>query len=117
MPGTTTSSPASRRRWRGRQRCRGATRRGCPPPAATCTRRMRPASSYARDHGFLTYDPCFHPWSIYRVDKGAAQIDLLLQHARRAGLTLASCIDVYRHLVAQPQLAHPAPKLPSAASA
>ena len=76
-----------------------------------------PGIEYARDHGFLTYDPCFHPWSIYRVDKGAAQIDLLLQHARRAGLTLASCIDVYRHLVAQPQLALPAPKLSSAASA
>ena len=76
-----------------------------------------PGIEYARDQGLLTYAPCFHPWSIYRVDRGAGQIDLLLQHARRAGLTLASCNDVYRHLVADPQLAHPAPKLPTAASA
>ena len=76
-----------------------------------------PGIEYARDQGLLTYDPVFHPWSIYRVDRGAGQIDLLLRHARRAGLTLASCIDVYRHLVAEPQLAHPAPKFPTAASA
>ncbi len=65
----------------------------------------------------LTYSPCFHPWSVYRVDQGAAQIDLLLQHARRAGLALASCNEVYRRLVAKPQLAHPAPKFPTAATA
>ena len=72
---------------------------------------------YARDRRLLTYAPCFHPWSIYRVDRAAAQVDLLLAHAQQAGLTLASCIDVYRHLVAHPQLAHPAPKFLSAASA
>lgn len=76
-----------------------------------------PGIDYARDEGLLTYSPCFHPWSIYRVDRGAGQIDLLLEHARRAGLTLASCSDVYRHLVAHPQLARPAPKLPTPASA
>ena len=76
-----------------------------------------PGIEYARDQGLLTYAPCFHPWSIYRVDRGAGQIDLLLQHARRAGLTLASCNEVYRHLAAEPKLAHPAPKLPTAASA
>ena len=36
---------------------------------------------------------------------------------RRAGLTPASCNDVHRHLVAEPQLASPAPKFPTAASA
>ena len=76
-----------------------------------------PGIEHARDRGLLTYDPCFHPWSIYRVDKGAGQIDLLLQHARGAGLTLAACGDVYRRLAAEPGLAHPAPKLPTAASA
>ena len=76
-----------------------------------------PGIEYTRDQGLLTYDPVFHPWSIYRVDRGAGQIDLLLQHARRAGLTLASCNDVYRHLVANPHLAHPAPKFPTAATA
>ena len=76
-----------------------------------------PGIDYARDEGLLTYSPCFHPWSVYRVDRGAGQIDLLLEHARRAGLTLASCSDVYRHLIAHPQLAHPAPRLPTPASA
>lgn len=76
-----------------------------------------PGIDYARDQGLLTYAPCFHPWSIYRVDRGAGQIDLLLQHARRAGVAIASCTDVYRRLVAEPELAHPAPSLPTAASA
>ena len=51
------------------------------------------------------------------MDQEAAQIDLLLKHARYAGLTLASCNQVYRRLAAEPQLAHPAPKLPAATSA
>ena len=73
-----------------------------------------PGIEYACDQGLLTYAPCFHPWSIYRVDRGAGQIDLLLQHARRAGLTLASCNEVYRHLARRnPNSPHPAPKFPT----
>ena len=68
-----------------------------------------PGIEHSRDRDLLTYSPCFHPWSIHRVDRGARQIDLLLDHARRAGLTLASCGDVYRRLAAEPRLAHPAP--------
>ena len=76
-----------------------------------------PGIEHCRGQGLLTYAPCFHPWSIYRVDRGAGQIDLLLEHAREAGLTLASCGDVYRHLAAEPQLAHPAPRFAAPASA
>ena len=75
-----------------------------------------PGIEHARDQGLLTYSPCFHPWSIHRVDRGAGQIDLLLDHARRAGLTLAGCMDVYRRLVAEPGLAHPAPRFAAASA-
>ena len=44
------------------------------------------------------------------------QIDLLLDHARRSGLTLASCVDVYRRLAAEPQMAHPAPRFAAASA-
>ena len=94
---------------------------GYPPRLPTTAREVyeayAPGIEYTRDQGLLTYSPCFHPWSVYRVDQGAAQIDLLLQRARRAGLTLAACGDVYRRLVAEPQLAHPAPQFPTAATA
>ena len=76
---------------------------------------MLRASSTAATRGFSPTSR-FHPWSIHRVDRGAGQIDLLLKHAREAGLTLASCSDVSRHLAAEPQLAHPAPRFAVAAS-
>jgi hypothetical protein len=43
--------------------------------------------------------PCFHPWSIRRVDPRALHVRLILSIARQA-FTVASCTDVYRHLAA-----------------
>ena len=55
-----------------------------------------------------------HAWHDGHILTG--QIDLLLDHARRAGLTLASCVDVYRRLAAEPQMAHPAPRFAAASA-
>ena len=84
-----------------------------PATAREVYQAYAPGIEHVRDQGLLTYSPCFHPWSIHRIDRGAGQIDLLLDHARRAGLTLTSCGDVYRLLAAEPQLAHPAPRFAS----
>jgi len=67
-----------------------------------------PGIDYITEHQLLTYIPCFHPWSVYRVSREARQIQLLLNHARRV-MTLASCSDVYAQTRAVRSLAseHP----------
>ena len=60
-----------------------------------------PGIDYVADNNLLTYIPCFHPWSIYRVDRQARHIGRLLQHARER-LTTASCTAVYESLRQRP---------------
>ena len=48
--------------------------------------------------------PIFHPWSIYRIDKQAAQIGLLLDHASQK-MEMISCKELYQHILQHPELA------------
>ena len=54
--------------------------------------------------GLLYYLPIFHPWSIYRIDKQAAQIALLLDHARQK-MAMTSCSQIYHYIHKHPALA------------
>jgi peptidoglycan/xylan/chitin deacetylase (PgdA/CDA1 family) len=63
-----------------------------------------PGIDYVAEHNLLTYIPCFHPWSIYRVDRQARQIELLLSHARRT-LTVECCTSVYEKILRDRSLA------------
>ena len=63
-----------------------------------------PGIDYCARQGLLYYLPIFHPWSIYRIDKQAAQIALLLDHARQK-MEMRSCSWIYRHILSQPALA------------
>lgn len=56
-----------------------------------------PGIDYVAEHRLLTYVPCFHPWSIYRVDARARQIELLLRHAQRR-IDIISCTGMYEQL-------------------
>lgn len=53
-----------------------------------------PGIDYVVNNNLTTYVPCFHPWSIYRIDKHALQIELLLTHATRR-MDVVSCTQVY----------------------
>ena len=53
-----------------------------------------PGIEYVVNHNLTTYVPCFHPWSIYRVDRQALHIELLLTHAKRR-VTVVSCTEFY----------------------
>ncbi len=63
-----------------------------------------PGIDYCTTREMLYYMPVFHPWSIYRVDRQAGQIALLLDHARQQ-MDMASCIRIYQHLVGHRVLA------------
>ncbi len=57
-----------------------------------------PGIDYIAEQKLLAYTPCLHPWSIYRVSQQAEQIDLLLARAEEA-VTIASCTQVYEHVL------------------
>lgn len=63
-----------------------------------------PGIDYVADHNLLTYIPCFHPWSIYWVDRQARQIELLLSYARRT-LTVECCTSMYEKILRNRSLA------------
>lgn len=42
----------------------------------------KPGIDFVKTNGLLTYVPCLHPWSIYRIDRRASQIAMLLEYAR-----------------------------------
>lgn len=65
-----------------------------------------PGIDYVADNNLTTYIPCFHPWSIYRVDPQARHIGRLLQHAQER-LTLESCTNVYQFLRNHNNMASP----------
>jgi len=72
---------------------------GYPARMPTSAREMYdvyvPAIEYVCKEKLLTYVPCFHPWSIYRVDKKALHIDLLLTHAKRI-MDIVDCTSMFR---------------------
>jgi hypothetical protein len=53
-----------------------------------------PGIDYVVSNNLTTYVPCFHPWSIYRIDKHALQIELLLTHAAQR-MNVVSCTQLY----------------------
>lgn len=70
-----------------------------------------PGIDYIVEEKLPTYTPCMHPWSIYRVSQEAEQVDLLLTHAEKR-VTVASCTQVYAHILENRSLASArAPKL------
>ena len=60
-----------------------------------------PGIEYVIEHDLLTYIPCFHPWSIYRVDRHALHIELLLTHAA-SRMPVVSCSEFYDMALRQP---------------
>ncbi len=56
-----------------------------------------PGIDHCAQQGMLYYLPIFHPWSIYRIDKRAGQIGLLLDHARHK-MEVISCNRLYQHI-------------------
>ena len=59
---------------------------------------FRQGLDYAVEHGLAYYRTYFHPWSVYRFNREARTIDLLLAHARQIGMEITSCTRYYRHL-------------------
>jgi hypothetical protein len=69
-----------------------------------------PMVDYAREQGLLTLVPCIHPWSVYRLDRQALHIELLLTHARSV-LECVSCTDMYGRIGRQRSLASEKPRI------
>ena len=63
-----------------------------------------PGIDYCTAREMLYYMPVFHPWSIHRIDRKAGQIALLLDHARQK-MDMASCLQLYQHIVDRRSLA------------
>jgi peptidoglycan/xylan/chitin deacetylase (PgdA/CDA1 family) len=59
---------------------------------------FRQGLEYVAEHGLDYYRTYFHPWSVYRFDRNARTIDLLLGHAARIGMEVTSCTAYYRQL-------------------
>ncbi len=53
-----------------------------------------PGIEYVAANNLHTYIPCFHPWAIYRIDKRALHIELLLTHATQR-MSVVSCTQFY----------------------
>lgn len=79
-----------------------------PKTAEEAFQAYAPGVDYAAGNNLLLYDPVFHPWSIYRFDKQARHVELLILHARRL-LTVASCTTVYEWIKAHPDEARSEP--------
>jgi peptidoglycan/xylan/chitin deacetylase (PgdA/CDA1 family) len=67
-----------------------------------------PGIDHVVERGLLTYVPCFHPWSVYRLNRQAKQIRLLLTHAQKI-TDVASCTSVYEWIRERPSLAAKSP--------
>lgn len=63
-----------------------------------------PGIEYCVSQDLLYYLPIFHPWSIHRIDSGAAQIGMLLDHAR-GQMDLISCGQLRRMIAGRRELA------------
>ena len=71
-----------------------------PKTAEEAFRAYAPGIDHIVRNDLQVYIPCFHPWSIYRLDRNAGHIDLLLSYARDR-VTVASCMEVYERLEAR----------------
>ena len=67
-----------------------------------------PGIEYVVNNNLLTYIPCFHPWAIYRVDRHALHIELLLTHAIRR-MQVVSCTEFYEMISQNRSLASETP--------
>ena len=54
-----------------------------------------PFIDHCVSNDILTFVPCFHPWSVYRVDKKAVHLDLIFTHAKRY-MEVVSCSGIYK---------------------
>lgn len=63
-----------------------------------------PGIDYCTEQNLLYYLPIWHPWSIYRIDRQAGQVALLLDHARTR-MDMISCAHLHRHIRAHRALA------------
>ena len=92
---------------------------GLPSKAAENAREAydayAPGIDYAAKEDLLCYTPGFHPWSIYRLDRNASHIDMLLARAGSV-MTVASCIQLYRYALANRTVAGEEPIFAQAAS-
>jgi len=59
---------------------------------------FRQGLEYAVESGLDYYRTYFHPWSVYRFDRSARTLDLLLGHAVQIGMKATSCTAYYRQL-------------------
>jgi len=59
---------------------------------------FRQGLEYAVESGLDYYRTYFHPWSVYRFDRSAKTLDLLLGHAVQIGMQATSCTAYYRQL-------------------
>ena len=59
-----------------------------------------PGIDYVQQANLPYYLPIFHPWSVYRIDRRARQLDLLLRRAQTENLPLISCTQQYEHALA-----------------
>lgn len=58
----------------------------------------RPSFDYAVQNNLLYYSPVFHPWSIYRFDRKARIVNILLRYAKKQGMETKSYYAVYPEL-------------------
>ena len=72
-----------------------------------------PGIEHAARSGHVAYVPTFHPWSIYRIDSGAAHVGMLLDHADGV-LDICSCEQLDRRLRDDPGLGAHRPTIPLA---
>ena len=75
-----------------------------PRDASGVYQAYAPGIDYCHEQNLTYYKPIFHPWSIYRIDKQAGQIALLLNHAREK-IKMASSLHLYQHILKHPSLA------------
>ena len=65
---------------------------------------LAPFLEHTVQEKLLTYVPCFHPWSIYRVSPKALHVDLLLTHARRI-MEIVDCTAMHARIAEHRALA------------
>jgi hypothetical protein len=73
-------------------------------------RAYAPGIDHIVEQGLLTYVPCIHPWSVYRFDRDARHVELLLAHANKM-TDVASCTSVYEWVCENRSLAGESPEI------
>ena len=59
----------------------------------------RHSIDYAIEQNLTYYSPIMHPWSIYRFNKEAKTIDLILSYAKERGMELLTYRRMYERLI------------------